>query len=216
MAQLSIDPVTNYYRVGQTLLGRVLLFFLAGWCGIFLGRFCATFEKLGDLLRPWEGMSKFFGAGFGVIGELLVMAFWPISTVMSASNINIWLFFLAISVIAIVFVVFIYSEEPAPAWWLGLVGFVAVMHVAGINNPSVAAWIMLSFIITGIGAALYWALRVFHPELCESVGDLLKGRNSRPGYLSYAGRPTDERTALREPPKGVSLPTTRSRESSGE
>ena len=24
MAQLSIDPVTNYYRVGQTLLGRVL------------------------------------------------------------------------------------------------------------------------------------------------------------------------------------------------
>ena len=216
MTQLSIDPVTNYYRVGQTLFGRVLLFFFAGWTGLFLGRICATFREFADILRPWEGMTNFFGSGFGIIGEILVMVFWPVSTVMSASHVTIWLFFLALAVIAVVFVVFIYSEEPAPAWWLGLVGFVATLHVAGDNDATIATWTVLLVLLSGIGAAFYWALRVFHPELCESIGDLLRGRSSRPGYLSYAGRTSDERTELRKPPGTSRLATTRDQGGSGD
>ncbi len=210
MAQLSIDPVTNYYRVAQSLVGRILLFFAAGWCGIFLGRFCLIFEEFGDLVRPWERMENFFGGGLGVIGELLIMVFWPVSTISSASGVSIWLFFLALGIIAVVFAVFIYSEEPAPAWWLGLVGMTSILHVIGDDEPALVSWAVLIVVSAGIGAALWWALRIFHPELVESVGDLLRGRSSRPGYLSYAGRRTEERDELRAPPKGVTLRTTRS------
>lgn len=209
MAQLSIDPVTNYYRVAQSLFGRIMLFFAAGWFGIFLGRFCLIFEEFGDLLRPWDRMDSFFGGGLGVIGEILIMAFWPVSTISSASGISIWLFFLAMGVIAIVFAVFIYSEEPAPAWWLGLVGFTSILHVIGDDEPALVSWVVLIAVSAGIGAAFWWALRIFHPELLESIGDLLRGRSSRPGYLSYAQRPTEERTELRAPKDGTTLRTTR-------
>lgn len=210
MAQLSIDPVTNYYRVAQTLVGRILLFFVAGWCGIFLGRISVAFQEFGDLARPWKVMDELIpNDGLGVIGEVLIMVFWPVSAMSSASGISVWLFFLAMGVTAITFAVFIYSEEPAPAWWLGLVGFTATLHVIGDEDSAVVSWIILITILTGIGSALWWALRVFHPELVESVGDLLRGRSSRPGYSSYAKRPM-ERDAIPEPPKGVRLRTTRS------
>lgn len=209
MSHLSIDPVSNYYRVTQTLFGRVMLFFAAGWCGVFLGRLSVAFRSLDDLIRPWEVMGQIFGGGLGVIGEFLIMAFWPVSTANSAASVSVWLFFFAMAVMAVVFVVFIYSEEPAPAWWLGLVGFSATLHVLGADSPPWVSWGVLLVILTGIGSALWWALRLFHPELVESVGDLLRGRSSRPGYSSYAGRRTETRDELREPPRGMTLPTTR-------
>ena len=208
MAQLSIDPVSNYYRVAQTLFGRVLLFFAAGWCGLFLGRIALAVETWGELIRPWEVMGGLFGEGLGIIGELLIMAFWPISAALSSVEVSIWLFFFTMTVLAVTFAVFVYSEEPAPAWWLGLVGFAATVHVAGGEDANVVSWVVLLAILMGIGAAFWWALRVFHPELIESFGDLMRGRSSRPGYSSYAKRPQG-RSELRKPPKGQEIPMNR-------
>lgn len=212
MAQLSIDPVSNYYRVAQSLFGRIMLFFAAGWCGLFLGRVSLAFEEFRDLLTPWEVFGNLFGSGLGVIGEILIMVCWPLSTAMSAANASIWLFFFAMAVMAVVFVVFIYSEEPAMAWWLGLVGFTSIIHVMGDHDPNLVSWLVLLMILSGIGAAFWWALRMFHPELLESVGDLFRGRSSRPSYSSYAKRREPTREIWPAPVKGWDDPPVRKKE----
>lgn len=182
MALTSIDPVRTYYRVTASLVGRILLFFAAGWCGVFLGRLAVAVDSWGALADPAAVLAGIFGEGLGVIGEVLVLVFWPVGTAGSAAGVSIWLFLPAMLVLAVTFVVFVYSEEPAPAWWLGLVGFSAVIHVLGAGDAPLVSWLVLAAILAGVGAALWWALLAWHPELVESLGDFLRGRSSRPGY----------------------------------
>lgn len=182
MPIVSIDPVENYYRVATSLVGRVVLFFSAGWCGLFLARLSVAIDSWRALVEPQVVLVNIFGSGFGIIGELLALVFWPVSTAGSSAEISVWFFFFAMMLLAVVFAVFVYSEEPAPAWWLGLTGFVAVVHVVGVGDAALFSWLVLLTIVVGLGAALWWSLLVWHPELVESVSDLFRGRSSRPGY----------------------------------
>jgi hypothetical protein len=182
MPLISIDPIENYYRVATSLVGRVMLFFAAGWCGVFLGRLTVAFHSFRDLLDPGQIITEIFGSGYGVIGEVLAMVFWPVATAGSAGEVSVWLFLFSMLILAVVFAVFVYSEEPAPAWWLGLVGFSATIHVIGSDDATAVSWLILIVVLAGLGSAFWWSLLVWHPELCESVGDLFRGRSSRPGY----------------------------------
>ena len=186
MAQLSIDPIQTYYRVAGSLIGRILLYFAAGWCGILLARISLGFQEPGDLL-DWSGMgSEVFSGGW--IMELLAMVGWPITAMMVSAAFSVWLFLLTMLVMAVAFVVFIYTEEPAPAWWIGLTAFVSVIFMIALEKHATwVSWSVLIFILSGLGAAFWWALRVWHPELVESVGALFSGRGEgRPDPSSYS------------------------------
>ncbi|MCB1078640.1 MAG: hypothetical protein KDM64_12505 [Verrucomicrobiae bacterium] len=181
MPILSIDPIQNYYRVTTSLFGRIMLFFAAGWTGVFLGRLSLAINHWNDFLHPGAILQSVFGSGFNIIGELLIMVFFPVAVATVSSHVSVWLFLFSMLVTAIVFVVFVYSEEPAPAWWLGLAAFTAIIIVVG-AEATLVSWLVLIVILGAIGAALWWSLLVWHPELVESVGDLFRGRSSRPTY----------------------------------
>lgn len=186
MAQLSIDPIQTYYRVAGSLIGRILLYFAAGWSGIFLTRISLGFREPGDLL-DWSGLfSGMFDGGW--IMELLAMVGWPITAMITSASFSVWLFLPTLLVMAVTFVVFIYTEEPAPAWWIGLTTFVSLIFMISLEDQATwVSWTVLIFILSGLGAAFWWALRVWHPELVESVGALFSGRGGgKPNPAGYS------------------------------
>ncbi|MCP5541914.1 MAG: hypothetical protein H7A53_13615 [Akkermansiaceae bacterium] len=173
-----IDPIGVFQNATTSLVGRVLLFFAGGWVGLLVGRIAAAFDSWGDLFRPFEVSGRVFSGSF--VTELLVMAFWPATTVVSAARVSVWLFFLAAGFLAVLAIVFLYTEEPAPAWWLAIVAVTSLIPPLAWEEPDAVSLAVLAFFWIGLGALGWWTLRIWHPELVESAAALLKGDKNRP------------------------------------
>jgi len=180
MAQLSIDPIRTYFNVSKSLVGRILLFYLAGWAGVFLGRLAAVFQEWDDFLEPHEAFIGVFTPEHSAVVEFILMVAWPAMTAGSAAHFSVGLFLLVMPAIVITFVIFIYSEEPPPAWCLALIAVTSTIHVIGFEEATAVSWGVLIVFLAGIGSAFWWTLQVYHPELVETLGDLFRGRSSRP------------------------------------
>lgn len=183
MPQLSIDPIRTYYSVAKSLIGRILLFYIAGWCGVFLGRIAVVFQSWNDFLEPADAFGSVFFGDHSIIIELIMMVAWPMMTAASAAHFSIGLFLVVMPFIVITFVVFIYSEEPPPAWCLAVVAITSVVHVTGFDDANGISWLVLVVFLAGIGSAFWWTLQIYHPELIQTVGDLFRGRSSRPASV---------------------------------
>ena len=74
-------------------------------------------------------------------------------------------------------VVLVWSEEPAPFWWLLLVAGTAAVPVV-VEQKFVVNWpsiVMLAMFLAGCAFMGWWLLRKFHPEVVEAVGNLVSG-----------------------------------------
>jgi hypothetical protein len=61
-----------------------------------------------------------------------------------------------------------------------------VVHVVGFEDATAVSWLVLLFFLGGIGSAFWWTLQIYHPELIQTVGDLFRGRSSRPPSVMSA------------------------------
>ncbi len=169
-----IDPVETVYSTGTSLIGRILLFFSAGWVGLLLGRVARAFDDWEDFLHPGSVFGRVFG---GLEEELLAMALWPFVALYLTASAHLGLFFLVLIGSAVVFFVLVWTEEPAPLWWLILVAVTSLVPVFGTEDrmawPAVA---VLAVFWIGLGAVGWWVLRAYHPEVVEVVADVVHGR----------------------------------------
>jgi hypothetical protein len=174
MPVAKIDPVETFYSVGSSLVGRALLFFSAGLVGSLVGRVAALFEEWEDFLQPLEVLSRLSWRGFAE--ECWGVILWPAVSILSTAANNVPLFFVLIISVAITFYTLVWTEEPAPFWWLVLASATALVPVfsteADISWPSVV--VLLAFLL-GFGFLGWWALRKYHPEVVEVVGNVVKG-----------------------------------------
>lgn len=156
MAWIKIDPVATMGAVGSSLLGRVILYFLAGLAGTSVGLFCGLFEEWGDFLRPLDLLARFEWDG-----NIFLVFFWWFFLVFSI-GVGV---LVAWPMIATSFFRMIFTEDPPWLHFLVLVFFAAL-------GPVVHAWeppsFLLFFFIT-IGFVVlgcYFAKRDF-PERWE-------------------------------------------------
>ena len=169
-----IDPVEAWTSAGSTLIGRLLLFFSAGWFGLGLGQVANGFVEWSDFLAPWHALDNLFDGG------LFAFVFWPI-TVFFLAKIPV-LLVVALLGIGAAFFVFVYTEEPAPFWWLVVAAIASVGPVVGDvgHEFSLPSWIVLAFFWTGLGFAAWWTLQKWHPEAVETMKGLTRGESARP------------------------------------
>ena len=169
-----IDPVEAWHTAGSSLIGRIFLFFSAGWFGLGLGQVANGFSEWKDFLTPWYAFDEMFAGG------LFAFVFWPI-TVFFLAKVPVILI-LALIGLGAAFFVFIYTEEPAPFWWLVIAAIASLGPVVGDvgHEFSLSSWIVLAFFWIGLGFAGWWALRKWHPEIVEKGENLLQGSDHQP------------------------------------
>jgi len=168
-----IDPIDAWTSAGSSLIGRLLLFFSAGWFGLCLGQVANGFDEWSDFLRPWYAVTDFD------VG-LFAFVFWPI-TVFFLAKIPV-LLIVALLGIGAAFFVFVYTDEPAPFWWLVVAAIASVgpMVGDGAHEFSLPFWIVLAFFWTGLGFAAWWTLQKWHPEVVEKLKEVTQGERARP------------------------------------
>jgi len=170
---LKLDPVDAFYSVGSSLLGRWLLFFSSGMVGLALGWVAESFEEWDDFLRPMNALENLIS---GSPGEFLMwLALWPVVSMTTLTR--PWFFLIFALTVGVVFVVMIYTEEPAPLWWLGMVAISSLVPAMGEDSGDVwngSSWLVLGVFWLGLGAAAFYVWRRDYPggrELFESMAE---------------------------------------------
>lgn len=197
MPLAKIDPVETFYSVGSSLIGRILLFFLAGWVGMLIGRVAYTFYNWDDFLDPAGAIGKLWMGELHT--ELLALILWPVGVLFLSAQSSVLLFFLLAISIAICFYLLVWTEEPAPLWWLVLVAVTSLVPVFCLDEVRAPAVLVLAIFWIGFGILFWWLLRRYHPEVISAMEKVVQG-----GLDESAPPPTPRRKAPPGTwPKGV-------------
>ncbi len=201
MPVAKLDPVDAFYSVGASLLGRIFLFFSAGWVGIFLARVAVQFREWQDFLNPGEAIGGVFS---DFTTEVSVMTLWPIVALYLAGRDSAALFLCELVVLGVFFYLLVWTEEPTPFWWLILVGVISLIAVLTWEDHfNWVSTLALVVPLSGLGMLGWWALRAYHPELVEKADDVIQGRTGEDAPMRGAP-PTPRRKAPPGTwPKGV-------------
>ena len=172
MSVAKIDPVETFYSVGSSLVGRIFLFFSAGWVGLLIGVVAESFGTWEDFLTPLNAFPDFLDF---TSQDLLMFLFWPLLVLIWAGSENAGLFFFFLFLFTAGFFAMVFSEVPVPLWWLVLVtatSSVPVLAFGGIHWPSVT---LLAFFWAGMAPLAWWLLRKYHSGLVETLGNVVQG-----------------------------------------
>jgi hypothetical protein len=170
---MKLDPIDIFVSTSSSMVGRMFQFFAAGWLGLLLGRIAIVFEEPADFLNLADAFSQTFEYT-EFADEFLLFLFWPFLVIVGGFVVWIGLGFAAMVFMATAFFTFISDEGPKPIWWLVLVLLTSLLPMW--EDGTVWSWGVLVFFWIGLGAFGWWALRSYHPEVAETVDDVMHGR----------------------------------------
>ncbi len=154
----SIDPITNLFSTGSSLIGRVIICFVAGWFGNFLSQLCAIFSDWSDFTNPGPAL----GNAFTFDGtEILNFILWPLILIHYLGAAPFYGVILA-SVIVVCLYKIIRSDDPVLFWAVLLV--TALTPGMAITHGTIYSVVPLFFVLFGLGAGLWYAVNLEHPE----------------------------------------------------
>ena len=172
MPVAKIDPVETFYSVGSSLVGRIFLFFSAGWVGLFLGAVAASFGEWQELLNPVGMLNDVIHF---IVDEFWLFLVWPLIALFWAAFENVGLFFFLLLFFAVAFLVMVFTEQSALLWWLIVVAVVSTLPLFMGDAFSWPGFTVLAFFWMGFGSLGWWLLRKYHPEVVEVVGNVMQG-----------------------------------------
>jgi len=168
---LKFDPIDSFHSVGSTLIGRLFLFYSAGMAGLALGWLAQGFEDWRDFLHPMDVLENLMSGGLGETVMLLLL--WPLVSLGAFAS--PWFFLIFALTMGVVFLIMVYTEEPAPLWWLGMVAVTSLVPAMGRvsgNGWGASSWLVLGVFWIGIGSAAFYVWRADYPagkELIERL-----------------------------------------------
>ena len=68
-----------------------------------------------------------------------------------------------------------FTEQPAPLWWLIIVAVVSTLPLFMIDNFSWPGFTVLAFFWVGLVSLGWWLLRKYHPEVIDVVEKVVQG-----------------------------------------
>ena len=158
----SIDPVTNIFGTGSSLFGRIVISFVAGWVGNYFSAVIGYFTEWSDLTEPLDALIPFYSGP----EVLLTIVLWPWVIVIYMLEVPLYALFLLITVPICVFKI-ILSEDPV-LFWAVLLAFV-LTPASFIIHWTYPGMVPLGLFMTGLGAALWYAANLEHPECIDWV-----------------------------------------------
>ncbi|MDF1812406.1 MAG: hypothetical protein P1V20_09330 [Verrucomicrobiales bacterium] len=151
----SIDPVTNIFGTGSSLIGRILLSFGAGGLGNYLSSVIDYFSNWSDFASPLNSMVPY---------EFLPIVFWPWVIVDYMIEAPAYALLLLVAATLSIYKI-ILSDGPVLFW---SVFFIFILTPGSyISDWSFPGLVPLAIIMTGLGAGLWYAVNLDHPEWVE-------------------------------------------------
>lgn len=161
----SIDPIQTMFGTGVSLVGRVLVAFAAGWIGILLSRICAATTEWEEVYQLHEVIGSVLVGG---PVEILFFAFWPL--------IGIYFLFvqtfygiLLVPTLILALYKIVMSDDPILFW--GLLIIAVLLPGFSIQFGTLWSLVPLTMLTTGLGAGLWWSLKLEHGEWIDTVSD---------------------------------------------
>lgn len=155
----SIDPITNLFATGSSIIGRVIISFAAGWLGNFLSKLCASFNDWGDFTNPMGVMSDVVDIFTPM--ELLNIVLWPLIVLHYLLSAPIYGLLLMIVIMVCLYKI-LRADDPVLFWAVLLVA--SLTPGLPITHGNLCSLVPFSVIGAGLGAALWYAVNLDHPE----------------------------------------------------
>ncbi|MDF1753847.1 MAG: hypothetical protein P1U89_13785 [Verrucomicrobiales bacterium] len=159
----SIDPVTNMFATGSSLISRVLISFAAGWLGNFLSRVCVSFTDWSDFRNPIEVLVEAFA---NVPAEILTIVLWPLVILHYLIAAPFYALIL-VGVVVLCLYKIILADDPVLFWAVLMV--TALTPGMVLASGSLCSIVPLVFFMIGLGAALWYSVNLDHPEWIDQV-----------------------------------------------